>query len=49
MNTIEINEQEYLALIEKNAKLQKKVDRLELCLFGMMKQVDKLLKDEGDE
>lgn len=49
MNTIEINEQEYLALIEKNAKLQKKVDKLETCLFGMMKQVDKLLKEGGDE
>ena len=49
MNTIEVDEQEYLALIEKNAKLQKKVDKLETCLFGMMKQVDELLKDEGDE
>jgi len=48
MNTVEVNEDEYLSLIEQNKKLQAKVDRYELLLFGMMKQVDKLLM-EGQE
>lgn len=46
MNTIEINEQEYLDLIEQNNQLKAKVDKYELMLFGLMRQVDKLLLEE---
>lgn len=48
MNTIEIDEDEYLALIEKNKKLQQKLDRYEMCLFGFLRQADKIIKEEID-
>lgn len=48
MNTIEVNEDEYLALIEKNKQLQKKVDRYELAVYGTLRVFDKLIKDEQD-
>lgn len=48
MNTIEVNEDEYLALIEKNKQLQQKVDRYELFFYGVLKQADKIIKDEQD-
>jgi hypothetical protein len=44
--TIEILESEYIALIDQNKKLQAKVDKYELCIFGMMRQLDKLLVEE---
>ena len=48
--TIEVSENEYLALVEKNKQLQKKVDRLELFLYGVLKQADKLLiEEQGNE
>lgn len=45
-NTVEVNETEYLALIEKAKKLQEKIDRLECFLYSVLKEADKLIKEE---
>jgi hypothetical protein len=44
-STIEINENEYLQLLEDKRKLQEKVDKLELFCYGIFRQADKLIKD----
>lgn len=47
MNTVEVNEDEFLALIEENKKLHAKVDRLEMAIYGTLRVFDKLIA-EGD-
>lgn len=47
--TIEINEEEYLKLLADKEALQNRADRLELFLFGILKQSDKLVKDLQNE
>lgn len=47
--TIGISEQAYLDLIAEKEKLQKKVDRYELFLYGVLRQADKMIKDEQDD
>jgi hypothetical protein len=42
---IEINENEYLQLLEDKRKLQEKVDRMEMAIFGTLRVFDKLIKD----
>ena len=49
MTTIEINQQEYLDLVAKNERLQKKVDRYEMFIYGTLRQFDKLIKEEMDD
>ena len=47
--TIEISEQAYLDLIAEKEKLQKKVDRYELLMYGFLRQCDKMIKEETDD
>ena len=44
--TIEILESEYLALIDQNKKLQAKVDKLEMAVYGTLRVFDKVLLEE---
>ena len=46
MTTIEIDEEMYQRLLDEKQALQDKVDKYELMIYGIMKQVDKMIKDE---
>jgi hypothetical protein len=48
-NLIEVNEEEFLSIIEQNKKLQAKVDKLEMAVYGTLRVFDKLIKDEDLE
>ena len=47
MTTIEIDEEMYQRLLDEKQALQDKVDKYELMIYGIMKQVDKMIKDEN--
>jgi hypothetical protein len=45
-NLIEVNEDEYLALIKKNKELEKKVAKLENFLYATLRSADELINKE---
>lgn len=48
MNTVEVSEEAYLTVLEENKKLKQQVDRYEMFIFGVLRQADKLLKEETE-
>ena len=45
-NLIEVNEDEYLALIKKNRELEEKVAKLENFLYATLRKADELINKE---
>ena len=45
-NTVEVNEQEYLTLIQKNKELQQRVAKLEDFLYATLRKADELINKE---
>jgi cell division septum initiation protein DivIVA len=45
-NLIEVNEDEYLALIQKNKELQQRIVKLENFLYATLRSADELINKE---